>query len=223
MSDLIEAVAKAMVTLDTDLHVGGWDQQPRCYFVLGTDDDPFLQLAGVLPGNPLYDIPHAFSHGFRAVAGSLGMVLVHEVLRHLTLEETLTRNPDMLDKIRESMGDAGGPANNTEIRDYYYNSMVPALPSPVELPEDMRMDVRLISTAMLDGTTILHVHDKEGEKVSELTISPASDLAQSTIGALLYQFLHGVAPQHDVADPLQAVADMKTLEALQALPVADRD
>ncbi len=214
----MQNLTKTLVTLLDDLEVEGWDHQPgRIYHVVEPKDDPIVKLAGLMPHGPAVDIPAAYKQGTRVPPTVFGLVIAGLMLRHLSFDEVLAVSPDAVPKIRAALERDGIAVNEETIKqqceDYYNDSIIPSLPRPAEMPADLRAPVRTICAVLKDGTSFNISRNRNQDPIVDVF----GDEAITPLGlpTTLYLFLHGLEPDGENPDPLQAVADFYTLQAIE--------
>lgn len=225
MSEQHANILKSMDALTRDLDSLGWDLPARLYYLVDDETDPTFRLVGQLPTHPCVDLEAGFDVGNRVPAEAHGIALAHETYRHLFFDELLERNPEMLDRIKQS----AEREQHTEISEgesyarasaYYQEFMIPRLPAPSMLPENMRVEERFICTVLRNGDHLIHRQIRGTDKHAG-RVEPKDALPGGKIPTSLYMFLNGIRPDADCEDPYMVVSDYLTLEALSALPVKE--
>lgn len=209
---------KTLEQLAGDLEIEGWDKPARIYFINTPEDDPALRLMGYMGGFPPDDLLAAYAHGVRVDDDALGLVVASEGVRHLYWEELLERKPDMISRIQEAMKNEGIEASEEQIeessRDYYYGTILPQLPAPMEVPEDMRSEVRTLVAVMRDGH-IVTGHKTRGKPDFQGHATTKQAMAPQSVPTSMYLFLHGLQPDPNHPDPVQAVEDYLAIKDLE--------
>lgn len=227
MTERTEAIERALETLDNDLEVLGWDQPSRLYFLEGDLSDPTCRLAGIMPTYPPADMLAAYDQGARVPEGTQGLMCSTEGYRHLFFEEVLERGPEMFEGFRkQAEKDLKRSISKEEFekaaRSYYENEILRKMPGPANLPDDKRVEVRTLVLVFKDGTTMHYARDRGSDKGIHYEVShDPESLARVRVPSAMYLFLHGVRPDGEHPDPMQAVKDVETLKYLSDLPTTD--
>lgn len=216
----IEALKKSITILADDLDSVGWGLNNRIYHIVDDPEDPTIRLAGELHCPPEVELTHMFDAGVRCPDNLLGLVVACEIVRHLTFEELVERHPDMVEKIAESWKRDKGTDLPPEMimfhaKNYYYDTMLPGLPSPDEMPEHMQTDLRVLNVVLRDGTVIADMHARDQVEHST-SIAPPEIIDQTAIPGGMYLFLHGLRPDvSSIKDVKQAVEDYLTVQSIE--------
>lgn len=217
MTEQTENILKTLSQLCTDLNVIGWDQPSRIYHLVEDANDPIARLAGQMPGYPPADMQAGFDAGFRC-KDIHGLVVANEGYRHLHLDEVLERNPQMLERIKASAEEALGIKLEGDdimkvVSKRYNEVMVPSLPSPGEMPPNMRAEIRVLVAMLLDGTFVTYSQSRDKEDGSGSVQGPG-DIAGQNVPKAMYMFLHNVRPDPECDDPVGLVRENDTFRLM---------
>lgn len=143
---------QALKILMDDLNVTGWDQPHKFYLIMGDPDDPTFQF---LCNVPLEDHPADFLqfmyHMSKGIGinpippNGIGLLLVNEGWRHLTLEEAEVADPEGIGRLRQNA------PSDTDFRKAFSRALMRYNPS--DFGPDKRREVRVLTAVFTDGST----------------------------------------------------------------------
>lgn len=159
-------------TLNNDLEALGWDQPDNYYFILGSEEDPYLARVAESESHPC-DTLKDFHTKVEIPDSVLGLVIATETVRSLSLRELTEDRPDLIPSMKaaiEEKAQAVGQPLTFSDDEFYeamiksYNLLMQLIP-PSHLPPPLQREDRLIVAVTKEGIAASVVATRGGEVV----------------------------------------------------------
>lgn len=197
----------------------------RLYTITGDAQDPETHFVGNIPNQfPLIASLHAAydAKSIQLDDSVLGVALAGTAVRHLTFQEYMERDPDMLERVLQRVRDDNEvDMKNFEKFDkvatnmlerYYMAKVVPNLPPPPNMPENMRVRAVVVSVLMKDGLSFLINSNSGRGRKMDLEAIDRDTIAANQDFNMMWQFMHGVRPE-STDNPFARVKEFALLKS----------